>query len=531
MAIATEELDKLRSVEELANFQKSVEGSMADMNSSSAGLPFTEVQRSQFADLKETREEIVRRVQELEARKAVVEAFIDDPKRSQKAVDSAFNMFDKTRPEPKERDIYDLSKYQFDPNDPARSRSQWREGAKRAIDLVKLPTAGAKFRGMMGNTINGPSQEDLQAHLEYLLDNTREGDMDSGPRTGAVARHILATGGPVYRRAFWKHIVSNGNMSVLDREEQMALQRALSLTGSQGGFAIPFALDPSIIPTSNSVVNPSRAIARLVTISGANTWQGVTSPAVVASYAAEGTEATDNSTTLVQPQATVQRAQVAVPFSIEVSEDWPALEQEFGRLIQDSKDDLEGVQFVTGVGSTVFPQGFAATTGLGAWTLDAGNSTDAATGLSITAANVYALEAALPPRFRPRESFVANRAIYNKIRGIDTAGGAALWLYMAQGLNTQAPTPGNTGATLLGRGAWEASAMNSTIVDSTLIMMVGDFSYFLIVDRIGMTVELIPHLVGAANRLPVGMRALYAYWRNTSKVLSTNAFAGLVGET
>src|SRR5437867_8880644 len=40
---------------------------------------------------------------------------------------------------------------------------------------------------------------------------------------------------------------------------------------------------------------------------------------------------------------------------------------------------------------------------------------------------------------------------------LEKEGGAALWLYMAQGLATQAPTPGNTGATLLGRGAWEAS--------------------------------------------------------------------------
>jgi HK97 family phage major capsid protein len=218
----------------------------------------------------------------------------------------------------------------------------------------------------------------------------------------------------------------------------------------------------------------------------------------------------------------VQRAQVAIPFSIEVSEDWPQLEAEFGRLIQDSKDDLEGAQFVTGVGTTVFPQGFVTGT----------TATSAATtGLVVTAADVYALEAALAPRFRPRESFVANRGIYNKIRGIDTAGGAALWLYMAQGLVTQAPTPGNTGATLLGRGAWEASGMQATVVNATKIMVVGDFSYFLVVDRIGLTVELIPHLVGAANRLPVGMRALYAYWRNTSKVLSASAFVAMTGTT
>src|SRR5213076_165578 len=148
------------------------------------------------------------------------------------------------------------------------------------------------------------------------------------------------TGGPVYRRAFWKNIVG----TPLDREEQ----RALSLAGSGGGFAIPFALDPSVIPTSNSVVNPARALARLVTISGANTWQGVTSPAITASYAAELTEATDNATTLVQPSATVTKVHAFVPFSIEIGEEWPALEAEFNRLLQDAKDDEEGPAFATG---------------------------------------------------------------------------------------------------------------------------------------------------------------------------------------
>jgi HK97 family phage major capsid protein len=178
---------------------------------------------------------------------------------------------------------------------------------------------------------------------------------------------------------------------------------------------------------------------------------------------------------------------------------------------------------VTGAGTTVFPQGFVTGTT---------NTVPAATGLTVTAANVRALEAALPPRFRGRESFVANRGIYNVVAGIDTAGGAALWLYLAQGLETNAPTPGNTGAVLLGRGAWEASAMQATVVNATKIMIVGDFSYFLIVDRIGLHIELIPTLFGAGQgNLPVGQRAYYAWWRNSSKVLSASAFVALTGTT
>jgi len=46
----------------------------------------------------------------------------------------------------------------------------------------------------------------------------------------------------------------------------------------------------------------------------------------------------------------------------------------------------------------------------------------------------------------------------------------------------------------------------------------------LIADRIGGTIELIPHLFGATNRFPTGQRGLYYYWRTGSDVLVQNAF-------
>jgi HK97 family phage major capsid protein len=142
------------------------------------------------------------------------------------------------------------------------------------------------------------------------------------------------------------------------------------------------------------------------------------------------------------------------------------------------------------------------------------------------------MENALPPRFRARSSIVSNRGIYNVIRAIDTAGGAALWLYISQGLVSQSPAPGNTGATLIGRPAWEASAMQATVVNATKVMVIGDFNYFLILDRIGMNIQSIPFLFGASQgNLPTGQQGLYAWWRNTSKVLYANAFVAMTGTT
>jgi hypothetical protein len=58
--------------------------------------------------------------------------------------------------------------------------------------------------------------------------------------------------------------------------------------------------------------------------------------------------------------------------------------------------------------------------------------------------------------------------------------------------------------------------MTSALTAASKIMIFGDFRYYLIVDRIGMTVELVPHLFGATNQRPIGARGLLAYWRNTA---------------
>jgi HK97 family phage major capsid protein len=493
-------LDEFRSVEELVNHQKDVQGRLSDLNAEFDGLPFPDEARDEFAGLKTTNEEIDRRVRELKARQQVVSDMGQEPLRVERFDDRSFG-----RTSARERDVYDLDdpSYRDAFNNPDRLRGLYRDNALRAIELAQFP-----FRGS-GKSI---TREDIQTRVESLLDRTQQ----TSP--AEFARHLLATGSPIYRRAFWKAALAGGPNS-LSREEQ----RALSLGATTGGQAVPFTLDPTVIPTSNSVVNPTRALARVETITGSNTWNGVSSGAITATRIAEAGPVTDNTPTMAAPTATVTKAHAFVPFSVEIQEDWGALEAEMGKLFQDAKDDEEGVAFVTGAGTGINPQGFV--TGTTA-------TSAAASGLTVTAANLYALEAALPPRFRPNESFVANRGIYNLIRAIDTAGGAALWLYISQGLVTQAPTPGNTGATLLGRGAWEASGMQATVVNATKIMVVGDFNYFLIVDRIGLHIELIPFLFGASQgNLPTGQRGLYAWWRNTSKVLSASAFVAMTGTT
>jgi len=411
---------------------------------------------------------------------------------------------DKTRTEPgfqirnpgrvSDDQIYDTSTLRSELIDPQGAAREMNDRAKYAIEKMSPPHPGANL-------------EDAQTHLEH---------MRTADDSGLLSRHLLVTGNPVYKRAFGKLLSG----SMLNQDEALAVDkaRALSLTGTSGGFAVPFELDPSIIPTSNLAINPYRSLARVIQIS-VDEWRGVSSAGITAAYAAEATAATDASPTLAQPTISTEKARAFVPFSIEVGQDWGSLQSEMAGLLSDAKDELEATKFTTGTGTN---EPFGVITG--ATTVFTAAATNA-----ITLADIYNWQAALGPRFRPRSAFVMNLAVANKIRQFDTAGGAGLWIdTMKSGLaTTDVPTPGAYAANLLGRPAYESSAMSGTFTTGQLIGVYGDWNYFVIVDRVGMAIEVIPHLFDVTNNMPTGQRGLYAYWRNGSKVVDANAFRTL----
>ena len=289
--------------------------------------------------------------------------------------------------------------------------------------------------------------------------------------------------------------------------------RAMSLTGASGGFAVPFELDTTILNTNNGVANPIRSIARVKQIT-VDEWRGITSTGITASYVAEVTESTDNSPTLAQPTISTERAHAFVPFSIEIGMDWGSIQDDLTELFRDAKDVLESSKFVSGTGTN---EPFGVLTG-------ATNTVAAATGLTVTLANLYALKNALPPRYRQKASsaFLANVAVLDRFRQFDTVGSqTAVW---QEGL--QAGLPGR----LLGYDVYEASDISGTITNAVKMAVFGDFSRYMIVDRVGLTVDFIPHIFGS-NQRPTGQRGLYCYWRNGAKVLDANAFRALTGTT
>jgi HK97 family phage major capsid protein len=472
--------------EDIATRQKEIASRMGEIDSEYAGRALPQEIGEEFKGLDEERDSLNALDAELEFRAERIKQAAKEP--TNREAGAHFNVGPTTRA----TDIWDVSEKRAMSRSDGEFSRLMKDDSLRAIESMHFPHERAE-------------RQTVQTHLERLLEGFSEENGDQQ----RVSRHILTAGSPIYRRAFAKSI--SGNANSLTAEEQ----RAMSLTGASGGFAVPVTLDPTLIPTSNGAVNPWRAISRVETITG-NTWRGVSAGAVVASRDAEFQEVSDDAPTLVQPEATVTKAQAFIPFSIEVGMDWSGFESEMARLIQDAKDVEEATAFATGAGTGVNPEGV----------LTGATGTVAAGTAAFAVANLYALVEALPARFRPNAVFVGNLAQYNRVRQFDTQGGASLWVQnLGSGLGLNAD--GNVGATLLGRPAYESSVMASVLTAASKILIFGDFRYYLIVDRIGMTVELIPHLFGTTNQRPIGSRGLLAYWRNTGKVLSAAAFKTL----
>ena len=67
------------------------------------------------------------------------------------------------------------------------------------------------------------------------------------------------------------------------------------------------------------------------------------------------------------------------------------------------------------------------------------------------------------------------------------------------------------------------SALNTSATEANYLLVLGDWSQFLIADRIGTRVELVPHVFGSSHR-PTGQRGFFAWFRTGSDVLVDNAF-------
>ena len=110
-------------------------------------------------------------------------------------------------------------------------------------------------------------------------------------------------------------------------------------------------------------------------------------------------------------------------------------------------------------------------------------------------ADIYSLEEALGPRFQPRAVFVGTNAIANKV------------YRMAGGGSTEPPVFNEDRTRILGKGYYELSTMDAATTSGKKVLIYGDIAAaYRMVDRIGLSVELIPYVFGASAHRPIGAR-------------------------
>ena len=349
---------------------------------------------------------------------------------------------------------------------------------------------------------------DAVAKMPFAEDKVREVSARLVERgSDKTVDMVLASTSPLYGRAFTKLIRSQNQLAALTGEEQAAIARAMTLTDTAGGYLIPFQLDPSVIITANGSFNQVRQIARVVTATG-DTWNGITSAGVTASWDAEAAQVSDDSPTIAQPSIPIVKGSAFVQSTYEIAADAPTLANEIATMVAFEKDRLESVAFVTGSGSGE-PTGIITA-------LTGGSSVVASIGSDTFAlSDVYALDAALPARFAAGGSWLAHRAIYNKMRQFDTGGGNGLWGQLGDGRKAE----------LLGRPDYVAEAMDGTItaLSDNLVLVFGDFSNFVIADRAGASMRFVAEIPGANGR-PTDQCGWKTTWRVGSDSVNDAAF-------
>lgn len=315
-------------------------------------------------------------------------------------------------------------------------------------------------------------------------------------RNPHICRLLIATGSEHYKRAFEK--AAMGHHFLFTPEERDAVQRAMSLTNAAGGFAVPFPIDPTLIVTGDGSTNPVRSRCRVVDID-TDSWQGIAAGPITASWDGEAAEVGDDTPTWTQPQVTPYKAHAFVPFSIEIGMDYPNLVGDLRELFGQGKDDLEAVAFITGTGSNQ-------PTGLVTAIDGTGNDITSATTDVFAAADVDSVHETLGPKYRNRANTVwfANIAIINDIRAFGTTDNRFTVDLSAEGVRS-----------LYGRDILEASAMDGTItaLADNNVLLFGDPSTYLIADRAGFNLELVPHMFATGNNRPSGQRGWYGWWR------------------
>jgi HK97 family phage major capsid protein len=336
-------------------------------------------------------------------------------------------------------------------------------------------------------------------HVDRLL-NTRNGNTDGGE----IAKRLVLTETDAYRSAFVKGVTQAAPAYTAEEAAAINEFRAAALSpDSAGGFGVPVLIDPTIILTSGAADAPILNLARIVTVT-TDAWKGVSSAGVSWSYDAEASEVSDDAPTLAQPSIDIYTARGFIPYSIEVGQDYPGFAEEMRRLLDEGYVNLVASQSMTG------------TTPVGIFTaldVEVVVTTDGLFG-AVDLLNVWK---SLPERYKANATWIMSTDVENEIRTFSSTNSGAYY--------TVNISQGGVG-TLFGRPVvtTDYAPEFTGTTGAANILVVGDFSNFVVAQRAGMTVELVSHLFGTTNNRPTGQRGWFAYARHGFDSVNDNGF-------
>jgi len=428
----------------------------------------------------------------------------------------------------------------------ARHDEDWTRAAEYAarVEVLRNFEAGAVEPGFQPpqglNVIReqDPYDETYQREVGYyeaakrsIGENKR---MDGDGQTEAERKLALSRSDPVHMRGMdeyllvhssdaytrgWAKLVAGQDWAI-EPDERHALQvaqnyamrydpeRGITLTAANGGALIPAHLDPTVILVNAGTANPYRRISNVVSIN-TNVWNGVTSAGITFATSTEGGDSTDIAPTFTQKAITVAKAHGTIPITVEALADIDGLTSQLPGWIADAKDRFEATKFTKGSGTNE-PKGVVTSVNAESsrWSAHATNS-------AMTATDVVNAQNTLDPRFQPGASWIGSLTYLNRARLLGSSS------YSTWSSRFDEPLASN----ILGKPAYEVSDMStalSTVTNTAFIY--GDFGFYNIVDRVGVSIVNGGYLQSAGNALFDGRVGLYAYFRVGADVTSVTAF-------
>lgn len=443
-----------------------VEAELANIHQAADGRALTDDEQTRWDEGTAYSVESRKELEQLEARQAIVDR-IESGRSVPQRADSIGGSFTHLRPMDTDVDVRSAK--------PA----EVRDAARKMIDEARFLDA------------------DVQANAERRL-YRKDGD--------EIARKLVVSESDAYRSAWQKNILGLGHL-LTEQEKAAEVQfRAMSVgTTTAGGFGVPVLIDPTVMITDGTGLLNILPYCRVETVQ-TNYWKGVSAGHTAWSFDAEAAEVSDDTSTFAQPAVQVHMARGFIPYSIEIEQDYPGFAMEMGRLLSDGYVDLLAEKVAVGTGSDQ-PWGIFQTTT---------TTVDVTTDNTFGAPDIDKVWAALGERFRARSTWFMNVDVENDIRGFGS------------GTATSRFTVDQTreGISLLnGRPVVLSDwAPTWTGTDAGKILVLGDFSNFVIAQRAGMTVERVEHMVGTTSNRPTGERGFFAHARVGSDKAVINAF-------